>query len=284
LEALGELDDDHYRFLRRAARMGLTQFALAFAWKSWRDKQLARYASVVLYRTLGAQMPAGMATAASLWGICQMYVRQQPEAARRAGFGGSALRAGNRLFQAIIGSPSGVVFAVSDYADSWKAIRQPDQKINLHIPELLAELAKLDGGAPQRDPSYPFVLSAGERRSDTSNTSIRDPDWHRKGAFGALRISPQDATALGCTDGDWVRLTTGRGSARAPIEITAELQVGHVSLPNGHGIDYHRADGSLTRRGVAVNELTDVHDRDPIAGTPWHKHVRLRIERLNSPG
>jgi hypothetical protein len=31
---------------------------------------------------------------------------------------------------------------------------------------------------------------------------------------------------------------------------------------------------------VAVNELTDVNDRDPIAGTPWHKHVPVMIERL----
>jgi hypothetical protein len=29
-----------------------------------------------------------------------------------------------------------------------------------------------------------------------------------------------------------------------------------------------------------VNELTDANDRDPFAGTPWHKHVPVRIERL----
>jgi anaerobic selenocysteine-containing dehydrogenase len=124
------------------------------------------------------------------------------------------------------------------------------------------------------------VLSAGERRSDTSNTSIRDPAWHRKGPFGALRINPQDAAGLGCTEGDWVRVTTRRGSADAPVEISSELQPGHVSLPNGHGIDYHQADGTLVRRGVALNELTSVEDRDPIAGTPWHKHVAARLESL----
>ena len=79
-----------------------------------------------------------------------------------------------------------------------------------------------------------------------------------------------------------MRLTTARGSAEAAIELTDELQPGHVSLPNGQGLDYRRADGSLDRRGVAVNELTDVKDRDPIAGTPWHKHVAVRIERLEA--
>jgi hypothetical protein len=33
---------------------------------------------------------------------------------------------------------------------------------------------------------------------------------------------------------------------------------------------------------VAVNELTDVDDRDPFAGTPWHKHVAVRLERVAS--
>jgi anaerobic selenocysteine-containing dehydrogenase len=282
VEALGALGDRDYRLLRRAARLGSTAFALAFAWKAKRDQRVARHASVVLYRTLGTRLPAGMEAAASLWGICQMYVRRHPEAARRAGFAGSPPKAANALFDAILRAPSGVVFAVSEYDDSWRAIRLPDGRINLHIPELVAELAQLESGGPPKDLSYPFILSAGERRSDTSNTAIRDPGWHRDGPFGTLRINPQDATRLGCTGGDWVRMTTRRGSAKAPIEITSEMQPGHVSLPNGHGIDYHATDGALTRSGVAVNEITDIADRDPIAGTPWHKHVPVRIARAAS--
>ena len=282
LEALGEVGERQYRFLRRAARLGLMPFGLAFAWQSKRDKRVARYGSVVLYRTLGTVLPPQLATAASLWGVCQMYVRRQPEAARRAGFAGGGLRAGNALFRAIIGSPSGVVFAVSDYEDSWKSVRLPNQRINLHLPELLPELQKLAAGGPARQASFPYVLSAGERRSDTSNTAVRDASWHRKGPFGTLRINPVDAATLGCVDGDWVQLTTARGSAEAAIEITDELQPGHVSLPNGQGIDYRHEDGSVDRRGVAVNELTDTKDRDPIAGTPWHKHVPVRIARSSA--
>lgn len=280
LEQLGELSERDYRFLRRAARFGLTAFALAFAWASKRNPRLARCASVVLYRTLGPQLPAGLAPAASLWGLAHLYVRRQPEAARRAGFGGSALAAGNALFRAIIDSPSGVIFAVSEYADSWKAVRRPGHRIELAIPELLEELKSLDAGLPAPAPEFPFVLSAGERRSDTSNTAVRDVSWHRKGAYGTLRMNPVDAAALGCDDGDWVSIVTARGAAEAPVEVTDELQPGHVSLPNGQGLDYRRADGSIERHGVAVNELTDVKDRDPIAGTPWHKHVPVRIERL----
>jgi anaerobic selenocysteine-containing dehydrogenase len=283
LEAMGELNAGHYRLLRGAARLGLGAFALAFAWKSARDKRTARYAGVVLYRTLGARLPATLAPAASLWGICQRYLRQQPAAARRAGFGGGATAAANGLFRAILGAPSGVVFAQSNCDESWAAVRRPGHKIELFIAELMPELARLSTEHPVADVAYPFVLSAGERRSDTSNTSIRDAGWHRKGAYGTLRMAPADAAALGCAEGDWVRLCTRRGAASAPVEITTDMQPGHVSLPNGQGIDCHRADGSVLRLGVSVNELTRGIDRDPIAGTPWHKHVAAQIERINEP-
>jgi hypothetical protein len=32
--------------------------------------------------------------------------------------------------------------------------------------------------------------------------------------------------------------------------------------------------------GVSPNELTDVAHRDFLAGTPWHKHVPARLEKV----
>jgi hypothetical protein len=58
------------------------------------------------------------------------------------------------------------------------------------------------------------------------------------------------------------------------------MQPGHAALPNGFGLDLPTADGTTERTGVALNTLTDLHWRDPIAGTPWHKHVPARIEAL----
>jgi len=280
VEALGELGERDYAPLRRAARLGRFAFALAFAWASARNPKIGRYAAVVLYRTLGPTLPPRMAPAASLWGVAQLYVRSHPAAAARAGFGGNAISAGNRLFDAILGNPSGVIFAVSDYEDSWKAIRLPDHRINLHLPELVPEIEKLATTDLPRDPEYPFVLSAGERRADTSNTSIRDAAWHAKGAFGTLRLSPHDAGTLGCGDGDRLRLSTRRGSVEVVAEVTATMQPGHVSLPNGQGLDYRLPDGTVVHAGVAPNELTDLTQRDFLAGTPWHKHVPARLERV----
>ena len=127
VEALGMVGERDYGSLRRAARSGLTAFAMAFAWKAMRDKRFTRYASVILYRTLGPALPKGLSPAASLWGICQMFSRQQPKALARAGFRGRLFGPGNRLFEAILQSPSGVIYADSEYADSWPRRTSPRQ-------------------------------------------------------------------------------------------------------------------------------------------------------------
>ena len=97
-----------------------------------------------------------------------------------------------------------------------------------------------------------------------------------------LRISLEDAAELGVGPGDRVRITTKRGSAEAPVEVTDTLRSGHVTLPNGLGLSYPDENGKRVVHGVAPNELTSSEDRDWLAGTPWHKHVRARIEALGS--
>ena len=59
------------------------------------------------------------------------------------------------------------------------------------------------------------------------------------------------------------------------------MQDGHVSLPNGLGLNVTADDGTV-RTGVAVNELTASARRDAFAGTPWHKLVPVGIEPITA--
>jgi len=61
-----------------------------------------------------------------------------------------------------------------------------------------------------------------------------------------------------------------------PVEVSPTMQRKHVALPNGLGVAY--AEGGST--GIAPNNLTAAGDRDPFVGTPWHKHVPARLERI----
>ena len=280
LEEMGELGDKDYRALRVAAKGGLAPFAAMFIAKMTTKPKMMKYVAPILYRTLGPTLPKGMQMAAVVWGLCLLYIQAHPVPAKRAGFGGPLPIAANRLFKAMLDSPSGVVHARSNFEESWQAIRRAGNRINLHIPEMLAEFQKVLEEKPTEDTEYPFVLSAGERRSDTSNTIIRDTKWHKKGLYGSLRISPQDASSIGCDTGDTLRLTTRRASADVIVEVTDVMAPGHISLPNGTGIDYVDENGTTHHFGVAPNELTDSFSRDFLAGTPWHKHVPAKLERV----
>ncbi len=279
VEALGALTDDDLAPLRDALAHGRAAFAEAFFTTVPANPRLAKMIPVVLYRTLGPTLPDDAASAAILWGAAHLYAMQQPASAARAGFTGGGFAPGERLFEAILGSPSGVVFAADEYADCWRQVRQG--RINLVIPELLTELETLAVGPPaRRDAAFPFVLAAGERRSFTANTIFRDPTWRKQDATGALRISPIDAARLGLGDGGRARLTTKRASVEVTIELSDTLQPGHVSLPNGLGLDFPGEGGMRALAGVPPNELTASEDRDAFAGTPWHKYVPARVEAL----
>lgn len=292
VEALGELDERDYRPLRFALKLGRLPFTALFAAMQARNPRITKYAPVVLYRTLGETLPPRLASAAVAWGICQIHAMGNRATLARAGFGGLPPLAANRLFDALLAAPSGLVFAKSTHEESWKAIPMPGHRINLHIPELLSELPKLAEGPLPRDSRFPFLLAAGERRSDTSNTAVRNTAWHRRGRYGTLRMNPEDALSLGIADGERVRLSTHRGSAEAEIETSDMMPRGSLSLPNGQGLDYPDASGPDTGgpdangtrvvHGIAPNELTDTASRDPFAGTPWHKHVPARIEKLTA--
>ena len=171
-----------------------------------------------------------------------------------------------------------MVFAVDTWEEVVRRIATPDAKIHLALPDMLEALASLPTASTARDPEFPFVLSAGERRSFTANTIIRDPTWRTRDAGGALRMSPEDAAALGVCAGDQVRLSTRRDSVVVPVEVSETMQAGHVSLPNGLGLVYP-GEGAAARTGAAPNELTAAEDRDPFVGTPWHKSVPARVER-----
>ncbi|MEV5410554.1 molybdopterin-dependent oxidoreductase [Thermopolyspora sp. NPDC052614] len=274
-EALGAVPD--LTPLHEAASRGRAAFAEAFLQAVTADPALAKVAPVALYRTLGPTLPHGAAAAASIWPLAHRVAATRPDAVRRAGIIGEGLELGENLFDAILNSPSGVVYALDKDDDGLRRVATPDGKIHLAIPDLLAELAAL-GDGPATDPAYPFVLSAGERRAFTANTIYRDPAWRRRDASGALRISPKDAADLGIATGCAVRVTTRRGTVEAIAELTDAVQPGHITLPNGLGLTYPDDSGEPVRTGTPPNELTASEDRDPYAGTPWHKHIPARVE------
>lgn len=282
LVAMGALDDEQLDPLREAARQGRKAFAAAMMEAAGSDPAIAGMGAVVLYDALGPTLPDGLAEAAPLWFSAQQCALRHGPAVRAAGIDGADDELGDALFDALIADRDGVVFTKHEYEDSWSMLGTPDHKIQLELPEMLADLAGLaDGPTDHRSDEFPFILAAGERRSFTANTIIRDPSWRKKDQEGALRITRKDADRVGVGDGDRIRITTPGGTAVAVVEVNDSLLDGFVTLPNGLGLDYSPAGGEPEGTGVSPNELTTTDWRDAYAGTPWHKHVPARLEPVS---
>jgi len=239
------------------------------------------YVPLILYSTLGKALPENMASAATLWGVTQFFATKYSQQVANAGTSGKGYSQGNALFKRILDSDKPVALATFDYSDTWKLMRTKDKKVNLYIEEMASELNALANEASeQADKEYPFILMAGERRSYNANQIFRTPDWRKTDKEGAMRIHPDDLKALGLEDG-------GKASCRSSVsQIEVQLmeddavQKGMVTLPHGYGMLYTSKTGEMKQNGPAINELTAGNYCDPIAKTPYHKHVPVAIEAL----
>jgi len=282
--ALGMLPGDNALApLREAAFRSRAAFAAEFRGFMGANPSLAALSALVLYHTLGATLPDGTAAAAPLWQAAQLCAKRSPQAVRRALNAGREVpdeALGDTLFDAIVGSRNGAAFTEHDYDEVWSLISHPDRKVRLAIPSMLEWLGRLDPGSATPGGDYPFVLAAGQRRMFNANQIFRDPAWRRDDPDGALLINAADLEALGAEDGEWIAVQSAAGRLVARCKRDDSMRSGQLALPHGYGQTYPAGDGERLSNGPRVNVLTESGNRDPIAGTPYHKHVPVRLERL----
>lgn len=122
----------------------------------------------------------------------------------------------------------------------------------------------------QPDPDYPFNLSTGRvlyhwsGSTMTGNSRLEDiyPE-------ATCEVHPDDAAALGVLTGDWVQLTSRRGSVKARALITSRSPRGTLFLP------FHFAE-------AAANMLT-WEKVDGRAKIPDYKNTAIKAEKTTAP-
>jgi formate dehydrogenase major subunit len=126
-------------------------------------------------------------------------------------------------------------------------------------------LVEHSGPVELPDGDYPFTLSTG-RRLESYNTGVQTAGYESPLHRGeTLDISPEDASMLGVSAGDIVRVTSRRGSVEAPAFIDRGLRPGVVFMT------LHFPDA------VATNLLT-INASDPRSGTAEFKACAVRVE------
>jgi formate dehydrogenase major subunit len=115
---------------------------------------------------------------------------------------------------------------------------------------------------------FPMRLTTG-RRLESFNTGVQtnqfDSPLHRG---ESLDLCPEDAEALGVSEGERVRIVSRRGAIEAPIHVTTALRPGLAFMT------FHFPDE------VATNQLT-IEAYDPKSGTSEFKATAIRVEKLN---
>jgi predicted molibdopterin-dependent oxidoreductase YjgC len=141
----------------------------------------------------------------------------------------------------------------------------------LHVdafPSGKAPFAVVDWSAPDEPPdrTYPFRLTTGRLLAQfhTGTMTRRIPGLESM-AKPMVAVSPQDASRLGLSEGDSVRVSTRRGSVTVPAAISPGLPVGLLFMP----FHFHES---------PANELTNPA-RDAEAGIPELKICAARLSR-----
>jgi anaerobic selenocysteine-containing dehydrogenase len=277
IEAMQYFDDGELEPLKQAAQQSMGEYRNAFFEAAMTNPKIMKAVSYVLYRTLGPALGDDKEVASVVWGLCQTLTMQFPKEVAAAGY--TSDDPGTEMFENLLNSPSGAIITRTAPEDSFTRIPYPEKKLQVAMKEMLEEIDSLHQLQPLVDTSeeYPFALVAGNRRSYTANTILRDPAWIKgKDAF-TLTIHPDDADKHGISEGDTVTLETSRGAEQATIGFDDRMHPGTLAIPNGQGLLHKNDDGEVIRPGVFANELTDYKHCDKFAGTPWHKFVPAKI-------
>jgi anaerobic selenocysteine-containing dehydrogenase len=279
LRTMGDLPDDEALAELRALAETDRGTMMTRAFRMFGENpKLVPIAPVLLYATLGPALPNGAAAAAPLYAACHRTAMEYTVAVQRAletTVDPPAL--GERLFEKLLASRSGLVFTAHEYDEVFQLVKHVDGKVHLAVPELLDWIRRLDPAAEAPDPAYPFTLVAGQRRMHNANQIFRTPAWRKSDPDGALRIHPDDLAALGATDGGWMAVETRTGRLVTRIEADASMQRGLVALPHGYGQSYPDGRGDRVVDGPRLNVITAHDDCDPIAATPYHKNVAVHL-------
>jgi len=221
----------------------------------------------------------GSAQLASFWGALQNLPAAGHELAARAGFHpGPGL--GEDIFDAILQHPEGICVGKVD-AEKWdhlQALATEDGRINLNVPEMSDWIQEIDpaieaGKLKEGEEEYPFIMSSGRHMDYNANTQMRDPAWNKGKRACTAIMHPGDAEKSGFKDGQMVKVTTEAGEETVELQVTNSTRLGYIMIPHGFGLVFQGK-----TYGANANRLAKNTHRDRIAGTPYHRYIRCRVE------
>ena len=159
-------------------------------------------------------------------------------------------------------------------------LRTPDGRIELTPPPLMQDLRRATAALHEPAPALTLI---GRRDVRSNNSWMHNLPILAKGPERCtLLVHPSDAQRLGLQDGAQARLSRSDQPATAllvPVQLSAAMMPGVVSLPHGWGHDQVGTQLNLAaeRPGVNLNALLDEQRRDPLSGNSVLSGVAVNL-------
>ena len=164
-----------------------------------------------------------------------------------------------------------------------KGFQTPSGKVELYSEELarlghsplpiFVENPESPVSRPDLAREYPLVLTTGGRILPFVHSQLRTiPRQRRTYPDPLVEVDPKTAQRCGVADGDWVILSTPRGSMEVKAKITEDIGEGVVHVAHGWS------------QQANVNQLTDNTAADPITGYPALKGLLCKMTRKACSG
>jgi anaerobic selenocysteine-containing dehydrogenase len=127
---------------------------------------------------------------------------------------------------------------------------------------------------PDRFTVYPLIFNSGALVKSDFRTSFRSiPALIEERPEPTVTLNTNDATKRGIKSGDIVVVKTPRSQVIVSAIVTDRIAMGFVDVSTGGGGPL----GTPAWQACNVNELTDIHQYDPISGFPVYKALLCQV-------
>ncbi len=138
---------------------------------------------------------------------------------------------------------------------------------------------------PDLAEKFPLILTSAKNPLYCNSQHRALPSLRKRGQFQTVEIHPDSAAARGIQVGDWVRISSPEGSARAVANLNANLEPRVVVGQHGwwQACDALGAPAyePFAADGVNLNNLIGIEALDPISGTAPHKAYLCDVHAID---
>ncbi|HEX2398992.1 MAG TPA: molybdopterin-dependent oxidoreductase [Mycobacterium sp.] len=183
----------------------------------------------------------------------------------------------------VMAHPHGWVLGPREFGHFRDALRTDDKKVHAAPPEFVSRTRELLAEpAPQAPTDYPFQL-ANRRNRHSMNSWLNElPGLHPSGKHNEVVIHPDDAVALGISDGDRVKVFSAVGAIELEASVNERPRRGVVVIDHGWGsrIFDPRGGSQPESYGANRNLLIDGGPVDPLSQTAALSSSYVGVERV----